>query len=74
MCKDMTTLLKHKLIRPSQAAAMLGVSRSTMYRWLWEGKIHGVKLKNGPVRIFEDDVLNQIADGEYDISEKIITA
>jgi len=45
-----------------------------MYRWLWEGKIQGVKLKNGPVRIFEDDVLNQITDGEYDISEKITTA
>ena len=54
-----------KLIKPSKAADMLGLSRSSVYRWYWEGKLKGVKLKGGPIRIYEISVLEQLEDGDY---------
>jgi excisionase family DNA binding protein len=42
-----------RLLRPSEVAGRLGISRSSVYRWFWEGKLKGVKLVGGPVRIFE---------------------
>jgi excisionase family DNA binding protein len=45
-----------RLMLPSQAAEVLGMSRSSIYRRFWEGKLRGVKLAGGPVRIFESAV------------------
>jgi excisionase family DNA binding protein len=48
-----------KAIKPKDAAARLGVSASTIYRWFHEGVISGFKVAsadNGPVRIFEDEI------------------
>ncbi len=54
-----------KLLRPSDVAGRLGISRSSVYRWFWEGKLRGVKLAGGPVRIFESAVSEQMVDMDY---------
>ena len=38
------------------AAEILGVSRSTVYRWFWEGSLQGVKMATGTLRIFESSI------------------
>lgn len=53
---------QEKLLRPSEVAGRLGISRSSVYRWFWEGKLRGVKLAGGPVRIYQSAVLEQIRD------------
>lgn len=45
-----------RLLRPSEIARNLSVSRSTIYRWYWEGRLNGVKLKTGSLRILESSV------------------
>ncbi len=50
-----------KLLRPREVAARLAVSRSTVYRWYWEGKLKGVKLGGGTVRILESAVDQKLA-------------
>jgi excisionase family DNA binding protein len=50
------------LLRPSEVARRLAVSRATVYRWFWEEKLSGVKLGEGhndPVRIYESSVKNR---------------
>jgi excisionase family DNA binding protein len=44
------------LMRPREVAEILAVSRSTVYRWFWEGKIRGVKITGGSVRVFKSEV------------------
>ncbi|MBW1916409.1 MAG: helix-turn-helix domain-containing protein [Deltaproteobacteria bacterium] len=45
-----------RLLRPREVAQRLGVSRSTVYRWFWEGKLRGIKLSEGSLRILESSV------------------
>jgi excisionase family DNA binding protein len=52
-----------RLLRPSEAAWRLGLSKSTIYRLFWEGKLRGVKLSFGPVRIWESSVKEQLEGG-----------
>ena len=47
---------KEIFIRPSEAARRLGVSKSTIYRWFWEGKLKGVKLSEKNIRILANSV------------------
>jgi len=54
-----------RLLRPSEVAGRLGISRSSVYRWFWEGKLRGVKLAGGPVRIFESAVSEQMVNMDY---------
>ena len=49
---------KEIFIRPSEAARRLGVSKSTIYRWFWEGKLKGVKLSEKNIRILANSVDN----------------
>jgi excisionase family DNA binding protein len=56
------SLMEPKLLRPSFVARQLGVSRSTIYRWFWEGRLRGVKLLSGIVRIWSASVEEQLAD------------
>ncbi|MBW1991812.1 MAG: helix-turn-helix domain-containing protein [Deltaproteobacteria bacterium] len=52
-----------RLIRPSEAARRLGVSRSVVYAWYHQGRIAGVRLKTGgdprrrPLRLSERSVM-----------------
>ncbi len=54
-----------RLLRPSEVAGRLGISQSSVYRWFWEGKLRGVKLAGGPVRIFESAVSEQMVNMDY---------
>lgn len=45
-----------KLFSPKEVAQRLSVSRSTIYRWFWEGKLRGVRLRTGSLRILDSSV------------------
>lgn len=47
---------KQMFIRPSEVAIKLGVSKSTIYRWFWEGKLKGIKLSDKNIRILANSV------------------
>lgn len=49
-------MLIDKLVRPREVARQLAVSRSTIYRWFWEGKLRGVRLRTGSLRILAASV------------------
>lgn len=49
-------MLTEKLVRPREVATQLAVSRSTIYRWFWEGKLRGVRLRTGSLRIIAASV------------------
>jgi excisionase family DNA binding protein len=53
---------KDKFIRPSEVARQLGVSRSTIYRWFWEGKLKGVKFNDKNIRISETSVEKMVSE------------
>jgi len=44
------------ILRPREVAERLAVSRSAVYRWFWEGKLKGVKITGGTVRILESSI------------------
>jgi excisionase family DNA binding protein len=47
----MELLYRKRFFRPDEAAAILVLSRRTVYRMLRDGRITGVKLGRGPWRI-----------------------
>lgn len=53
---------RERLLRPREVARQLAVSRSTVYRWFWEGQLRGVKLAGGTVRILESAVREKMAE------------
>jgi putative resolvase len=55
-------MIQERLIRPREVANRLSVSRSTVYRWFWEGKLRGVKITGGTVRILESAVNERMAE------------
>ena len=55
---------RERLIRPREVARQLAVSRSTIYRWFWEGRLKGVKLNGGTLRILESAVLEKLAEAD----------
>jgi excisionase family DNA binding protein len=55
-------MMQERLIRPREVASRLAVSRSTVYRWFWEGKLKGVKITGGTVRILESAVRDKMAE------------
>jgi excisionase family DNA binding protein len=57
-------MAQERLLRPREVARQLAVSRSTVYRWFWEGRLKGVKLNGGTVRILESAVLEKLAAGD----------
>jgi putative resolvase len=46
-------MTEDRLIKPREVAQRLAVSRSTVYRWFWEGRLRGIKMAGGTVRILE---------------------
>ncbi len=54
--------MDQKLLRPCQVAKILAVSRSTVYRWFWEGVLKGVKMSGGTVRILAESVKEKLDD------------
>jgi excisionase family DNA binding protein len=55
---------RERLVRPREVARQLAVSRSTVYRWFWEGQLKGVKLNGGTLRILESAVLEKLAEAD----------
>ena len=55
---------QEKLLRPREVARQLAVSRSTVYRWFWEGRLRGVKLNGGTLRILESAVQEKMAEAD----------
>jgi putative resolvase len=55
-------MIQERLMRPREVANRLSVSRSTVYRWFWEGKLRGVKITGGTVRILESAVRDKMAE------------
>ena len=55
---------RERLIRPREVARQLAVSRSTIYRWFWEGRLKGVKLNGGTLRILESAVIEKLAEAD----------
>lgn len=47
----MELLYRKRFFRPDEAAAILVLSRRTVYRMIRDGRITGVKLGRGPWRI-----------------------
>ena len=54
------SIMAQVLLRPREVARQLAVSRSTVYRWFWEGKIKGVKMIGGTVRILAESVQEKL--------------
>jgi excisionase family DNA binding protein len=48
-------MAQQTLVRPTQVARLLAVSRSTVYRWFWEGRLKGIKMGT-TLRILESSV------------------
>jgi excisionase family DNA binding protein len=55
-------MLMEKLVRPREVARQLAVSRSTIYRWFWEGKLRGVRLRTGSLRILAASVEEMVGE------------
>ena len=51
------------LLRVQEAAALLRVSKWTVYRWIEEGRLRGTKIGRGSLRIFRAS-LNGLIDGQ----------
>lgn len=47
---------KNIFVRPTTVAKQLGVSRSTIYRWFWEGRLKGIQFSSKNIRILESSV------------------
>jgi excisionase family DNA binding protein len=59
-----TEMNQERLMRPREVARQLAVSRSTVYRWYWEGRLRGVKLNGGTLRILESAVQEKLAEAD----------
>lgn len=48
------------LLRVGEAAALLNVSRWTVYRWVEEGRLEATKIGAGSLRVFRRSVLQLV--------------
>ncbi len=62
--KRVAKMNQERLMRPREVARQLAVSRSTVYRWYWEGRLRGVKLNGGTLRILESAVREKLAEAD----------
>jgi excisionase family DNA binding protein len=58
--KGVKQMNQELLMRPREVARLLGVSRSTVYRWYWENRLRGVRLDTGTIRILESAVREKL--------------
>ena len=55
-----TGTMNKMLLRVGEAAAVLSVSRWTIYRWVEEGRLRGTEIGKGSVRIIRDSITSLI--------------
>lgn len=48
--------MKKELLRPDEAAAILSVSKWTIYRWVGEGRLRATKIGSGCLRVFSESI------------------
>ena len=56
MDETATSVEEGDLLRPSEVAEALGVSRQTVVNWLTTGKVQGLKLPSGQYRVYRDSI------------------
>ena len=59
---DPREALKRGTVSLMKAARLTGVSRRTIYNWLANGKITGVRTAGGSIRIFTDTLFVDMGD------------
>ena len=60
--------MEKELLRPDEAAIMLRVSRWTIYRWIAEGTIDGVKIGRKSLRVYKSSIDRLLNNGERKVS------
>lgn len=66
--RALTGTMGKPLLRVGEAAALLSVSRWTIYRWVEEGRLRGTKIGKGSVRIFPDSITSLIESNQSDVA------
>ena len=66
--RALTGTKEKTLLRVGEAAAVLSVSRWTIYRWVEEGRLRGTKIGKGSVRIFHDSITSLIEANQRDVA------
>jgi excisionase family DNA binding protein len=66
--RALTGTKEKTLLRVGEAAAVLSVSRWTIYRWVEEGRLRGTKIGKGSVRIFRDSISSLIEANQSDVA------
>lgn len=54
----------NKLLKVREVAERLNISRSSVYRLFWEGKLKGIKLGSGLLRIWASSVEGFLHDAQ----------
>ncbi|MBW1706593.1 MAG: helix-turn-helix domain-containing protein [Deltaproteobacteria bacterium] len=62
----MSNSLSKRYFRPDEIAALLKVSKRTVYRLISDGDLVVVKIRNGPVRISEENLALYIKNAIFD--------
>lgn len=53
----MELIFKKRFFRPDEVAALLSLSRRTVYRMIRDGRLQGVRFGSGPWRIPRENLL-----------------
>jgi iron complex outermembrane recepter protein len=61
----MKSLMQKRFYRPDEAAAILVISRRTVYRMIRDGRIPGVKWGGGPWRIPRESLTSLLPGEEF---------
>ena len=59
--------MQDRLLRPEDAAEILGVSRTAIYTWMKQGRIKPVKLPNGRYRITLSEIQRVMEQANPDV-------
>ncbi len=63
-----TELMQKATLRVEEAAALLSVSRWTIYRWVEAGRLQGTHLGKGSLRIFRESAVSLIEHNHIGLS------
>lgn len=66
--------MEKRLLRVGEAAAVLSVSRWTIYRWVESGRLRGTQLGKGSLRIFRESLTDLIHHHEIAINTTLLRA
>ncbi len=64
--------MEKTLLRVREAAALLNVSRWTVYRWVQEGRLDGTKVGKGSLRIFHKSLARLVQDNQVERCDAVL--